>query len=78
MLQSNGVAYFLKKKLMLQYGRHRRPDDKCQDLLPLKAAESRLSIPIFLLASPQKGFPFQSLPQCIHQINPLVEKFYFE
>jgi len=47
-------SVFFEKKLMLQDGRHTRPDDKCQDPFPLKEAESVLYVTIFLLASPQK------------------------
>jgi len=45
------------------FGRHARPDDKCQDPFPLEAAESGLSVPIFFCF---RGFPLQSLPQYIH------------
>ena len=48
---------------MLQYGRQARPGDECQDPFPLKASETGLSVPIFLLALEQKGFPLLSLPQ---------------
>jgi len=47
------------------FGRRTRPDDKCQDPFPLKAAEWGLFASIFLLQSKQKGFSLQSLPQYI-------------
>jgi len=47
------------------FGRQARPDDKYQDPFPLKMTKYRLSVPIFLLQSQQKGFPLQSLPQYI-------------
>lgn len=48
------------------FGRHARPDDKCQDPFPLKAAKCRLFAAIFLLQSQQKGFSLQFLPQYSH------------
>jgi hypothetical protein len=47
---------------MLQYGRHARPDDKCQDQFSLKAAKSRLSIPIFFASE-----DFHSIVAAIHR-----------
>jgi hypothetical protein len=43
-------------------GRHARPDDKCQDLFSLKAAKSRLSVPIFFASE-----DFRSIVAAMHQ-----------
>jgi len=61
-------------------GGRARLDDECQDPFPLKALETGLSVPIFLLQSKQKGFPLLSLPQYNDQLKKLsypIKKFSF-